>query len=132
MSSHSGSRYIRGFFALLLALIAALALCPSYNNAQKATKKLSKQDILDLLTQDATNEDIAEEARDAGISFQVTASAEKEIRAAGGNDSLIRVLRTLAPHTSAPPVVPSHPENSYISPDTDDRVQSRPVPGLCG
>ncbi len=107
MGLRSGSRYIRGIL-VLLALIAAIAVVPSSSNAQKSSKKLTKQDVIDLLTQDASNEDVASAARDAGVSFQVTASVEKEIRAAGGNDDLIRVLRSLSPRAPAPPTPPPH------------------------
>jgi hypothetical protein len=105
MSLHSRARYVPGIFALFLVLIAGLPTAPSYGG-QQASKKLTKQDVIDLLTQDASNEDVAAAARDSGISFQVTASAEKEIRAAGGNDQLIRALRSLAPRATPPPVAP--------------------------
>ena len=81
--------------ALLLALIAATALIPSNGTAQKATKKLTVQDVIDLLTGDVPSDQVAQEAEKAGISFQVTPSVAKQIRDAGGTDDLIRVLRSL-------------------------------------
>ena len=81
--------------ALLLALIAAIALIPSNGTAQKATKKLTVQDVIDLLTGDVPSDQVAKEAEKAGISFQVTASVAKQIHDAGGTDDLIRVLRSL-------------------------------------
>ena len=89
----------------LLALMAALALLPALGNPQRAPKKLTKQDVIDLLTGDVPSEQVAEEARKAGIGFQVTASVAKDIRDAGGTEDLIRTLRALAP--AAPPAAPT-------------------------
>jgi hypothetical protein len=103
MRLHSGLEHIPKTMTLLLALLAVIAIVPSFGNAQKSAKKLAKQDVINLLTGDVSSADVAQEARKAGISFQVTASVEKEIRAAGGTDDLIRVLRSLAPSASATP-----------------------------
>jgi hypothetical protein len=108
MCSHSGVRRIPKSLTLLLALLAAIALLASLGNAQKAAKKLTKQDVIDLLTGDVPSDQVAQEARKAGISFQVTASVEKEIRDAGGSDNLIHVLQTLAPRAPAAPASTSH------------------------
>jgi len=107
MGSHSGGRCILRTLALLLALIAAIGIIPSLGNAQKAAKKLTKQDVIDLLTGDVPSDQVAQEARKAGISFAVTASVEKEIHDAGGTDELIRVLRTLEPRAPAAPAAPA-------------------------
>ena len=107
MQSHPGGKRIPRILALLLALMAAIALFPSLGNAQKAPKKLTKQDVIDLLTGDVSSSDVADQARKSGISFQVTAAVAKEIRDAGGTDDLIHVLRTLAPHAPAAPAAPS-------------------------
>jgi hypothetical protein len=103
MGSHSGGKGIPKAIALLLALLAAIALIPTFGIAQRAPKKLAKQDVIDLLTGDVPSDQVAEEARKAGISFQVTASVAKEIRDAGGSEDLINVLRTLAPRAPAAP-----------------------------
>ena len=112
MGSYSGGRCILKILALLLALMAILALIPSLGNAQKVAKKLTKQDVIDLLTGDVPSDEVAEEARKAGIAFQVTASVAKDIRDAGGTEDLIRTLRTLAPPppgapTDAPRTLPA-------------------------
>ena len=122
MGSHSGGKCIPKILALLLALIAAIALTPSPGNAQKAAKKLTKQDVIDLLTGDVPSDDVAEEARKSGISFQVTASVAKEIHDAGGTDDLIRVLRTLAPRAPAAPRPAGTPHATprRLSPRADD------------
>jgi hypothetical protein len=88
--------------------MVVIALVPSPGTAQKVAKKLTEQNIIDLLTGDASSDDVAQEARKSGISFQVTATVANHIRAAGGTDELIRVLRSLAPHPPAPPVSTPH------------------------
>ena len=95
--------------ALLLSMLAAIALIPQLGSAQKAPKKLSKQDVIDLLTGDVPSDEVAQEARKAGISFQVTAGVAKEIHDAGGTDGLISVLRSLAPRAPAAPASTSQP-----------------------
>ena len=108
MGSHSGGKCIPKTLALLLALSAAIALIPSLGKAQKAAKKLTKQDVIDLLTGDVPSDQVAQEARKAGISFPVTASVAKEIRDAGGTEELIRVLQTLAPRVPPAPAGTPH------------------------
>ena len=106
--------------ALLLALIAATALIPSNGAAQKATKKLTVQDVIDLLTGDVPSDQVAKEAEKAGISFQVTASVTKQIHEAGGTEDLIRVLRTLSPHTPAAPANPPRTVGTHLAADAVD------------
>ena len=103
MCLHSRGKCIPKMLALLLALMAVIAVLPSPGSAQKPVKKLAKQDILDLLVGDVSSDDVAQLAQKSGISFQVTASVEKDIRGAGGTDNLIRVLKSLAPSAPAPP-----------------------------
>lgn len=107
MGSNLEVKRILKTLVFLLALIAAIILPSSVGTAQKAAQKLALQDVIDLLTGDVPSDQVAREAEKAGISFQVTASAAKQIRNAGGTDDLIRVLRTLAPRTPAAPVSPS-------------------------
>ncbi len=117
MRSESGGKRTRRILALLLAFAAAVAFTSTFGYAQKAPKKMSKQDVIDLLTGDVSSDDVAQEARKSGISFDVTAAAAKEIHDAGGSDDLIRVLRTLQPHTAAPPPSsPSHAAPAATSP----------------
>jgi len=106
MGSYSGGQGIPKKIALLLVLAAALALLPAPGNAQRVPKKLTKQDVIDLLTGDVPSDQVAEEARKVGISFQITASVAKDIRDAGGTEDLIRTLRTLAPSAPATPTAP--------------------------
>ena len=111
MDSCSQGKRIPKILALLVALTATVAFLPSIGNAQKAAKKLAKQDVIDLLTGDVPSDQVAQEARKSGISFQVTASVAKEIRDAGGTEDLIRVLRTLAPRPPAAPTSTPVPES---------------------
>lgn len=92
---------------VLLVLLAVIAFLPFLTHAQNTAKKLTKQDVIDLLTGDVPSDQVASEARKAGISFRVTAAVANEIKAAGGTDELISVLRSLAPHPAATP--PSAP-----------------------
>lgn len=114
MGFPSGGRRNPKILALLLVLMVAIAFIPSLANAQKAPKKLTKQDIIDLLTGDVSSDDVAQEARKSGISFQVTPSVASDIRAAGGTDELIRVLRTLG--APAPVPTPPHPKPATAPP----------------
>ena len=61
MSLHPRGERTPKILALLLVLIAAIAFIPSIANAQKAPKKLTKQDIIDLLTGDVSSGDVAQE-----------------------------------------------------------------------
>ncbi len=115
MGLKSGKKHALRFLTLLV-LGAGIALIPSHADAQKGTKKLTKQDVIDLLTGDVPSDQVAVEARKAGISFQVTPDVEKDIRDAGGTEDLIRTLRTLAPAPAAVPTPPSHPSPSASPP----------------
>jgi len=81
-----------------LVLTVAIVLLPSL---AKGANKLTKQDVVDLLTGDVPSAEVAAAARKAGIGFPVTPDVEREIRAAGGTDDLIRTLRSISP--VAPP-----------------------------
>lgn len=108
MTFHSGRKPIPLTLALVLALAMPGIIRPPICNAEGAAKKLSQQDVLNLLTGDVPSDAVAAEARKSGIAFQVTASVEQEIRGAGGSDALIEVLKELAPHpepAASPPVL---------------------------
>ncbi|HXW14145.1 MAG TPA: PDZ domain-containing protein, partial [Terriglobia bacterium] len=116
MGSNLEAKRILTTLALSLALIAAITLNPSVGTAQKAARKLTEQDIIDLLTGDVPSDQVAQEAQKAGISFQVTAAVAKQIRDAGGTDDLIRVLQTLAPQAPAAPAKPPRTVSATSSP----------------
>ena len=106
MLADAQGKHTRKVLALLAIVVAAVALCPFSAHPQNTGKKLSEQDIVGLLTGDVTSERVADIAKEKGISFDMNAAAEKDIRAAGGSDDLIRVLSGLAPRA---PVAPSRP-----------------------
>jgi hypothetical protein len=108
MGLNSGNNWIPRILTLLLALLAAIAIAPAHASAQTAAKKLTSQDVIDLLTGDVPSADVAKQAQKLGISFQVTPAVAKQIRDAGGTEDLIRMLRTLAPHPPAAPAVTPH------------------------
>ncbi len=108
MCLKSGKRRALRFLALLV-MGAGIALISPQANAQRSTRKLTKQDVIDLLTGDVPSSQVADEARKAGISFQVTPAVEKDIRDAGGTEDLIRTLRSLAPAPVALSTPPAHP-----------------------
>jgi hypothetical protein len=108
MGSHSRGKCIPKILALLLVLMAAIAFLPAIAGAQVTPKKLTAQDVIDLLTGDVSSADVAKAAQKSGISFQVTAAVAKQIRDAGGTEDLIRVLRTLAPRPPAAPAGTPH------------------------
>ena len=85
---------------MLGGLALSLAVFPSLVLAQAG--KLSKQNVVDLLTGDVSSDRVAAIAKDKGISFEMTAAAEKDIRGAGGSDQLVQVLKELAPAPAAP------------------------------
>lgn len=101
--------FIPQTLVFVLACAAALTLFPSFSSAQKTAKKLSKQDVVELLMTGVSSSDISRQARDEGISFQVTPDVEREIRGAGGTDALISTLKSLAPRAPAAPSLPSTP-----------------------
>lgn len=112
MCSHSGDHRILKTLALLLALAAVIAFAPSVGTAQRSDRKLTVQNIIDLLTGDVSSDEVAQEARKAGISFQVTPDVVRQIHGVGGTDDLIQVLRSLAPRGSNPPAPTPTPEPS--------------------
>jgi hypothetical protein len=91
----------RPAWALAAALAALLALRAFA--AQESQKPLSEEEVIELLTNDVAPPRVAQLARQFGISFQMTTSAEQDLREAGADESLIDTLRKLAPKPSAPP-----------------------------
>ena len=125
MSSHQQGRHIYRILILLLILLAAIIFTPVPAHSQGAGKKLTKQDVIDLLTGDVPSERVADIAKQRGVSFPMDAAAEKDIRAAGGSDDLIRTLRGLAPRAPAQPPRTTRNPSAAGSP-TVLMIQSRP------
>jgi len=123
---HPTSQANRNLLALLIILMAAIAFGPS--PAISAAKPLSKQEVLDLLSQDLPSEKVAEMVKkEGGINFPMTSAAEQEIRAAGGTDDLIRVLRDLAPKGHPTPAHP--PAQTTTTPASPPVLVIQSTPG---
>jgi hypothetical protein len=88
----------------ILAVFIALAFCLSSVKAQKSSKQLTKENVLELLTGEVPPERVAAIVRERGVSFRLDRAAEDQIRQAGGNDELLKVIRELAPK---PPTSPA-------------------------
>jgi len=87
----------------ILAVFIVLGFCLPGMKAQKNSKPLTKQDVLDLLAGDVPPERVAAIVRERGVSFELTRAVEEQIRQAGGNDELLKVVREVAPKPSASP-----------------------------
>ena len=88
------------FMAGVLVALFALSLISGIAVAQSTTKPFSKDDVIRLLTNYVSPSRVAELAREHGISFAVTPDSERELRRAGADGSLLRVLRGLAPKSA--------------------------------
>jgi hypothetical protein len=92
-------------------LIPGLVLCGAllYSRAmpQKSRGPLSKDEITDLLKSGVTPARVAGLVRELGVSFQLSAAIENELKSAGATDELFRALRDSAP--KAPPPVSRAP-----------------------
>ena len=116
MPPDAQAKHISKAPAFLVILIAAIALCPCSAHSQGTVKRLSKQDVLELLTGDVPSERVAAIARERGITFEMTAGAERDLRAAGGSDELIRVLQGLAPRAPSAPSRTPRTSPAAVSP----------------
>jgi hypothetical protein len=93
----------------ILAVFIALVFCLPGLRAQKSSKQLTKEDVLDLLTGDVPAERVATIVRERGVSFTLTPGVEDQIRQAGGNDELLKAIRELAPKPPASPAGKAKP-----------------------
>jgi len=100
MRTHNKSRLmLAGGSVFLLAAVLSTA------SAQVAAgPPLSKANVLKLLKSYVSPKVVAEYARVRKIDFKVTPEVEQELRAAGADDSLLSVLREVAPKPAAPGV----------------------------
>ncbi|HEX4809266.1 MAG TPA: tetratricopeptide repeat protein [Bryobacteraceae bacterium] len=94
--------------AALLAglLLGIVALPPLPGYSQSKANPLTEAELVDLLKNYVPPARVAELARDKGINFSVTPQAERELRDAGADNSLIGALRGLAPRTAPTPLTP--------------------------
>ncbi len=82
-------------------LVVCTTFLPLSSGGQVAPRSLSKDEVITLLKGDVSPKRVAELAHERGVDFQVTAEAEKELRQAGADDSLLAALRNLAPTPAA-------------------------------
>ena len=94
--------------AVVLLLLATLV--PVAFEAQKAKKPLLKDELIRLLKSFVPQNQIEELARQYGLSFEMNAEAENQLRGAGASDELIRVLRQISP---PPPSLPAPKEEVF-------------------
>jgi len=98
------------FGFLILApcfLLLTFALAVPALSAQKTEKPLSRNDVIELLEGDVPPARVAEVARSHGIAFEITRATESNLRDAGADDDLIKVLRELAPKPPPEPAAPA-------------------------
>jgi hypothetical protein len=69
---------------------------PPKPQAEANPKALSQEDIIHLLKNDVSSARVAELVRQFGLKFNPTESDLSEVRQAGGNDDLLRVLQQVA------------------------------------
>jgi PEGA domain-containing protein/PDZ domain-containing protein len=128
--------------AALACLLALSLIVLSTVWAQTSRKPLSKQEVIELLTTDLPSSQVEAAARQFGISFQVTAAVEGELRDAGATDALMKTLKELAPKTevkseaeaaasppaAAPPVllIQSNPGGAQVFIDDEPLATTSP------
>jgi hypothetical protein len=99
--------------ALLGATLLSCLFTVAPAEAQKSRKALSKNEVIELLESGVAASRVGALAQQYGISFEVTAEAERQILDAGGDQELISALRRLAspaprtPSTSQPASQPA-------------------------
>ncbi len=86
--------YRRILFLPFVPCFVFLGLCAVAQ--EQSSRPLGKDEVVNLLKREVSSERIEETARRAGISFEMTAEVEKELREAGATDSLIKALRELS------------------------------------
>ncbi len=87
--------------ASIALLILAATLTISRSWAQEPGGPLSKEAIIELLRARVSRERVEQLVRERGITFGLTPATEKELRAAGADASLIKILRDLASNSPA-------------------------------
>ncbi|MBZ5514420.1 MAG: PEGA domain-containing protein [Acidobacteriia bacterium] len=108
-------------------VIAALIVCASSfstTSVGRPAKPLSKAEIIDLLKSDVPPARVEELVAEKGMAFRMTAQTERELRAAGANDSLLRALRAAAPRG---PASSSSRRATRPTPETEPRAASPAV-----
>jgi hypothetical protein len=98
-----------------LQVVAAISLClwtgslAVHAAAQEASKKLSKEQVLKLLTQGDPPARVEYLVQKYGVSFPMVADTERELTQAGATQELLDVLRKIAPPKPPDPTPPPPP-----------------------
>lgn len=92
--------WLTGRIACALAL--ATVLSPR-SVAQQSRGPFSEAEVVQALKGDVPPKQVAELARQYGISFQLTAESQARLRKAGATNGLLEALRSLAPPPPLPP-----------------------------
>lgn len=102
---------------LLPILFISVALLTSVAQEQKKREPLTEGEIIRLLQGGVPADRIQSLAQEFGISFEVTAAVERDLRDAGAPERLIQSLREVVPQAAppkpakpdVPPAAPSPP-----------------------
>ena len=98
-------------FSFLILGVALLGL-PAQD--QQKREPLTEGEIIRLLQGGVPPERVEALARYRGLSFEVTAAVEGDLRAAGATDEFLQALHQIA--AKAPPTAPAHPQPAPAAP----------------
>jgi len=101
--------------AMAWALLFAVTLLVP-RAAQSSQKPLSKNEVIELLEGDVPPSRVAEVARTHGITFEMNSSSAQELRDAGADENLLRVLRQIAPKPVTEPPASSSTTTASAAP----------------
>jgi hypothetical protein len=85
----------------LVAAVLFTAVLWGNGQAQKSSRPLSKGEVIELLDSGVAPARIVELTSQYGIAFELTSSAENELREAGATDELLKSLREMAAKAAA-------------------------------
>lgn len=102
-------KLMRGCALLGLVLVCCTALSPVGISAQKPTKPLAKNEVIDLLKNGVPSTRLETLVRQYGISFQMTHVVSNELREAGASDALMKTLWQLSAKGTPPAATPTTP-----------------------
>jgi WD40 repeat protein len=108
-------------FAILSLLLLGVGISALSAQDQKKTEPLTEGEVIRLLQGGVPPERVESLARSRGVSFEMTAAVESDLRDAGATDVLLRALREVAskpapaaPSTPAVLVILSHPGGAQV------------------
>lgn len=95
----------------VVTLLLTFALLPFARPAQNAQRPLTEAVIIDLLHNAVSSSRLQDLVRQRGVSFQMTHDTERDLKAAGADESLLKVIAEVAPNSAAhaPDAGPANP-----------------------